>query len=89
MTKQHEAMSRAIMLAGGRSDQNQRDKAAKLNTNHLTEKKTAALESERDLLKQMLSNTQKERDDLMKEVHRLHAQGPWIFSYIFSRKKRS
>lgn len=39
------------------------------------EKKLVGLESERNVLKQMLSTTQKERDELMKEVHRLHSQG--------------
>ncbi len=39
------------------------------------EKKMVGLESERNVLKQMLTTTQKERDELMKEVHRLHSQG--------------
>lgn len=39
------------------------------------EKKVIALESERNTVKHMLTNTQKERDDLMKEVQRLSSQG--------------
>ena len=68
--KQHEAMSRAIMLAGERPQS--RDTSTKLVS---VEKKVIGLESERGVLKQMLTTTQKERDELMKEVHRLHSQG--------------
>lgn len=68
--KQHEAMSRAIMLAGDRT--HNRETATKQAG---VEKKVVGLESERNVLKQMLATTQKERDELMKEVHRLHSQG--------------
>ena len=68
--KQHEAMSRAIMLAGDRT--HNREAPSK---HPCIEKKMVGLESERNVLKQMLCTTQKERDELMKEVHRLHSQG--------------
>lgn len=63
-------MSRAIMLAGDRT--HNREAATKQAG---VEKKLVGLESERNVLKQMLTTTQKERDELMKEVHRLHSQG--------------
>ena len=63
-------MSRAIMLAGERPCN--REAAAK---NAGAEKKNIGLESERNVMKQMLTTTQRERDELMKEVHRLHSQG--------------
>ena len=70
--KQHEAMSRAIMLAGSQNrDTTQTKSTAILQS----DKKIIGLESERNVLKQMLASTQKERDDLMKEVQRLHSQG--------------
>lgn len=70
MRKQHEAMSRAIMLAGDRPHHRE-----VLTKQAGVEKKVVSLESERNVLKQMLTSTQKERDELMKEVHRLHSQG--------------
>merc|ERR1712071_518499 len=75
--KQHEAMSRAIMLAGaGSRYQGGREVAApKSSAFQLLEKKVSALESERNVLKQMLTSTQKERDNFMKEINRLHSQG--------------
>lgn len=58
------------MLAGDRPYNH--ETAAK---NASAEKKIISLESERNVMKQMLTTTQKERDELMKEVHRLHSQG--------------
>jgi seryl-tRNA synthetase len=58
------------MLAGERPCT--REAAAK---NAGAEKKIIGLESERNVMKQMLTTTQRERDELMKEVHRLHSQG--------------
>ncbi len=58
------------MLAGERPCN--REAAAK---NAGAEKKIIGLESERNVMKQMLTTTQRERDELMKEVHRLHSQG--------------
>lgn len=63
-------MSRAIMLAGDKPYN--RETASKQAG---AEKKIISLESERNVMKQMLTTTQKERDELMKEVHRLHSQG--------------
>lgn len=57
------------MLAGDRPRNRECPKHAGV------EKKMVGLESERNVLKQMLTTTQKERDELMKEVHRLHSQG--------------
>lgn len=73
--KQHEAMSRAIMLAGNRPATVNNNNVNKNRPPPVAEKRLAGLESERNLLKQMLTATQKERDELMKEVHRLHSQG--------------
>ena len=39
------------------------------------ERKMTALEGERDVLKNLLNQAQKERDDLMRQVNRLHSQG--------------
>lgn len=58
------------MLAGDRPQS--REISSKLTS---TEKRVVGLESERGVLKQMLTTTQKERDELMKEVQRLHSQG--------------
>ncbi|XP_032794482.2 centrosomal protein of 135 kDa isoform X1 [Daphnia magna] len=74
---QHEAMSRAIMLAGDRPYNH--ETAAK---NASAEKKIISLESERNVMKQMLTTTQKERDELMKEVHRLHSQESMLMNEI-------
>lgn len=63
-------MSRAIMLAGDRP--HNREAVTK---QAVAEKRVVGLESERNVLKQMLTTTQKERDELMKEVHRLHSHG--------------
>ena len=76
------------MLAGGsRSTCNRPENArAEQQLTHL-EKKAAALEGERDMMKHMLNSTQKERDDLMRDVQRLHSQGPDnFFSVKFSVK---
>ncbi|KAI9560410.1 hypothetical protein GHT06_014427 [Daphnia sinensis] len=74
---QHEAMSRAIMLAGERPYNH--ETAAKRAS---AEKKVISLESERNMMKQMLTTTQKERDELMKEVHRLHSQESVLMNEI-------
>ena len=58
------------MLAGDRPQS--REICSKLTS---TEKRVVGLESERGVLKKMLTTTQKERDELMKEVQRLHSQG--------------
>ncbi len=80
--KQHEAMSRAIMLAGDRSNNNRPTVTTSAKSTAAAEKRVIGLESERGVLKQMLTATQKERDELMKEVHRLHSQGELLFSDV-------
>lgn len=73
--KQHEAMSRAIMLAGNRKSQNPAAPLPKSSGVQLLEKKVISLESELKALKQMLASTQKERDSFLKEINQLHSQG--------------
>lgn len=75
--KQHEAMSRAIMLAGTRPEA-----CASSARGAAVEKKVVTLESERNVVKQMLTTTQKERDNLLKEVQRLSSQGKQQFSTV-------
>lgn len=58
------------MLAGTRPES-----CASSARGAVVEKKVVALESERNVVKQMLTSTQKERDDLMREVQRLTNQG--------------
>lgn len=81
--KQHEAMSRAIMLAGSRKSQNSATPAPKSNAIQMLEKKMTGLESESKVLKQMLTSTQKEKDNFIKEINQLRSQGN-LCSHIFS-----
>lgn len=82
--KQHEAMSRAIMLAGSRKLQSSAAPPPKSNAAQLLEKKVTSLESESKVLKQTLTSTQKERDSFLKEINRLHSQEATLMTEIRS-----